>query len=1708
MRAGTGTQNPEPWILNLEPIHCMKWKIFILFPVLLACFSVGYAQQACNLVLMPEGDNLCMLEGNACDFSVTRACRGNKVSYRVNSPSAIRHVWSVAGGTFQLSGDSTECRVTWGNGSSGTVTVEALMPDSTICTGQIQVLLEDRPVAGVITTPSYIVDVGDPEVKWIEACVGDTLSFVDNSTSADRPIVDYYWEYPCGVSDNRSISFEARDSGNYDIVHRVYNECGCYDEVRIGLVVREECPLRLSCFGTVCADSRHTYSVRTPSCSDYLWNVQGGTIVSPQHVPDVTVQWDAPGSGFGMLNLDGDSCDCECESRKGIRIPVISDNAGISGPDTLCLNGQYTFTVPLWGATRYSWSVSPSTGIAMTEDNNRMTLTPLQNQSYTISVTYSCDFLGCGPYTITKDVHVKSPLNIIPGSVDREVCIGTVLTFSTDTAAECHWTVELNDSIVHTVTADSLEYNFDTCGTFTVRARNNGCCDEASVTVNVKDTPPPPAMISGPDTVCPHFAAEYSATPGSPDCYILWEWTAYGTTYAHPGDRASITFGYPVGDISVCQVDRRTGCRSDTATYHVSPFRLADWPYGDILRVCPGQSITLNGLRNQSGDGVLYEWKAVPADALSIQGSHLGADVTLKANHISSLPTTVRLILKRTYCHTSRYDTAYVRVGEAAPPSIMHGPVCMGNHTLFSMSDTGDAAPDATYWWTDADTGSRVYGVQALLAFNTTNTHVVHLHYVSGYGCTAEACDTVTVCPRLPDMAVVADSAGGTLSVVIDGDTTGYTYRWMDGSTAASIVAPPDAYRCTVTAPDCGCTRTLSHGQDDSGCTHVDSAFRIDTHCCNIISIGGFTRQGLHYPVTAYLLQGDCCRIHTLADSTQRMLVPDTNRYSVRITWSSGDTCYYSTMTDTVRNAVALQMSNDCHGNLAVSGRYANGASASFSVRVTNAITGAVIGPTNAAGAATIPITAAGWYNVRIGLGDSADCYFDTLLHFDARPAIQNINVSRTMCENTAFTFQADATGEGLTYKWDFGDGSWNFGNGIDHVYDGPGGFGITLTVTDRNGCSVRNTIPITVIRDYLKTYTMDSVYYPICPGASAIIQTRHDSNNIYVWSPCHQFTGHQAHVFATGTYMVDITSVQEQCRQQLALNVPYPNGPLAAILCDSTYCQGEVAELIGFVGADYTYQWNILSANKIDSATTPDLDYHLVDTGTHQVILWVTDSNGCASSDTAYFHVQPTPPAPALQFCGNQCITNGPVELCSTTGRSLLWSNGTSGTSTRFFTDGPAGAYYIDTATGCKSGGATISIPKAPDFGGLLTGCYCISKNSMPAHLPLYTLGNRDTLSWEWFRDNNPSSNGSLPPSPGMLDIPESGEYQLVIPDYGLGCRAVSPRLVIETDGCTPQAGAGTTPSVYGGVTKKECVQTGCMLKYLVAARICNGTDSPVCIDDIYTLSSIAYSIASGIPVTLNPGECQEILLAIQYDCSLPSSFVFVMTCNGAYMGNFVVDFSDWMDCVQPDTCKIGITHAFNLDGTLSRPGQSAFFKFGLTFPSPSVNVISVRCDQGQIIDGHYADSTYSGLLMLDYGLLTQLVVDSADFCFHIVCCDSGRICICEVSVPYWDFWEMCRRLEPKGQPGTDDGRTEVEEKSFALVPNPATGLVKVVNRNPRGSDGITRIAVFSMNGQEMLSVGCADSFDASALASGSYIVKVVTEAGRHEYLKLIKAK
>ena len=1621
----------------------------------------------CDLMLVPEEDNMCILEKHSMNYSWVRACRGGVATYRAYSPSAVSYEWEVAGGTWTLSEDGTICTVTWGDGDAGMVHIVAMRSDSTLCDGYSHIELLDKPVIGLMSSPNYVVDPANPNEKWIEVCAGDTIVLTDNSSNGGLPVAEYYWESPYGISSSRSFSFVANTPNEtYEIIHRAYNECGCYDEEKIKIIVNDECPLRISCFGAVCGDSYATYTIEEPSFSEYNWSVTGGTLMDPIYDRTIRVHWNTPESGYGILYIDGTFSDCSCKSRKSIRVPVISGNVPISGPDTICVNvsDSYEFSLPLWGATEYTWSVNDPVNVSITPDANIVYVRASQTGTYTLSATVECAFLKCGPYTIDKTIVVKDVLSITPES--PVVCAGSEVVFTADPHSDSYWTVELNEQVVHTTTGIDLTYTFDSIGLYTVYAQNSNFCNRASQVVRVTERPEPPYGIAGPTTVCPNSTYTYTASHAAPGCYILWEWVDGSGIQQYSGNKVNITFGPELHDINVYQVNRTTGCISDPTVYHVQTLQLASWPYNSIIKICPYQSRTLNSLVDQSEDGVIYRWTVIPSNVLSIQDSGMKAKVTLLANKTGDDVVEAKIVLMRQWCGGEQYDTVIAHVGEIDAPAIIPPSViCVNRSNRFTISNWQEADQEQTYWYVDNNFLNRVYGVPAYLSFPNTQSHYVHLHFVSKGGC----------------------QANSVLQVV------------------PSTCPPPEP-----------------------GCIFVENAFQLVTHCYTIVSIENLLEgSGLDYPFTLTVSKNGHVILSTqVTGPTQRILIPENGECTFSVSWTVDGQCYVYSVTETLTgNVPDVSLKNNCNGKLAVE------APPSTIVRVTPLdFVGISQSVTCNTSPTYITMPGIGHYAVRVIFRIPRDCYFDSVIYFDNTPlTIENINISPNMCENTAYIFHVGVTGvEPFKYEWDFGDGSSNIGNDIKHVYDYAGLLGrrnVHLTVTDGNGCSITMRQPVRIHSDNTSTYTLGAVDVPQCPDDPVVLATNNVIGTTYQWSPAGLSTTYTANVYYSGDFAVTVTT-SIGCRKKMRTNVAYPNAPFAGIIHDESYCQWDEVKLYGDIGSDYTYTWDItLPDGSNMSLGEANAQFVAYQAGEYNVVLTVSDGI-CSASDNASFTVHEQPATPTLSLCGNPCITDGPVDVCCDDGRDLHWSNGMRGPVVPYFYAGMASAYYVDPATGCKSNIGWVEIPKAPDFDGFLSGCYRFCNEEMPGEMLIYSLGTDSTqpLNLDWYYFENSIHNTSLPTAPANLPVWGDGEYHMMVDYSPAGCKTVSPLLTIEGVDC----GDPNNPIVVDNPPlvfvdpKVSCEVDHCEIIYVITAQLCNFTDNPVHVEEVQSGNS---SMAEHVdPFDVNPGECLDVEYRVICNQNAPDVITLVLIGpEGTPVGFFYYDFDEWLKCLNIDSCGMSINPFIELEQT--SPNQTVYLRFQLDLAGAGVvgSVPALWCDQGQILESYYDGAIYSGRLMLDYGLLSQLTANGGSFCFHIVCCYDDKMCVDDICVSFSDLWNVTETGEPYGREpegghhghhpkgsSTNNDTTPQRHATNAkltLDPNPATGTVSIcdaITRVPVAD--VVSVEVLSMQGQVVLVVTGTGRLDISQLPAGSYIVKVVSGGDRCDYLKLIK--
>lgn len=457
------------------------------------------------------------------------ACQGGTVTYTahlVGNASAVAWSWYVSGAVTWIDHGDGTITVHWAGGDTGFLSVDVTDADSNICSVEKPVMLMERPVAVVRTVPAFVVENG---TNVVYVCRGESVEFIDESILENGDLAGYYWY--------NGYSHTSASSHNYivnnvmetqTVSHRVYNNCGCYDSIQFEIRILYGKPLELSCYGTVCAGQEVTYTALSPECDAYAWHVEGGHFVGDHNSPTVTVHWDNPASGYGILGIDGVLCDVEaCQSLMTKKIPILIDSLDITGQQSACVGESVEYSVPLYGSTEYTWSISPSVGNSMYElRENRIVVTFPQVGTYRISVNYGCSFLGCDSlHSDTLVVSVRPRLSL---SGDRRVCEGSPCVIHTvPDGTVANWIVRDSvGSILFIGVGDTLPYQFDTlpAGKYRIAAENDTFCHSADYILTIVAAPPAPLSLghSNPSIACPNSAILLRGDPDNPTWSLVW----------------------------------------------------------------------------------------------------------------------------------------------------------------------------------------------------------------------------------------------------------------------------------------------------------------------------------------------------------------------------------------------------------------------------------------------------------------------------------------------------------------------------------------------------------------------------------------------------------------------------------------------------------------------------------------------------------------------------------------------------------------------------------------------------------------------------------------------------------------------------------------------------------------------------------------------------------------------------------------------------------------------------------------------------------------------------------------------------------------------------------------------------------------------------------------------------------------------------------
>ena len=1691
---------------------------FLLFPLLLCGVLLVQAQHECDLYINADFDSECLLTEYIKERpslweqgleNCLLACKGNTVQYTaVCSGNVIQYSWTISGASsYYFTNQNKTAVVTWGNNNDvGHISVNVVTSDTNTCTAEACVLLMESPQIASSTVPAYYIDqYGD---KVIEICLDETIELMDMSTAGQTPIVGYFWETPFGDASTPNHTITANQTGDYIIIHRVQNECGCegYEEIKLKVVKSE--PLELSCYGTVCAKSQESYTLLNPYCSQYMWSVEGGTYTSdPSNPATINVQWGEPASGYGIISIDATFCNSPCKALTSIKIPVISQNTTISGPDVVCVGDFQQFELPVWGSTSYSWQTFPSANvnIANTEELNQVLLQFTQVGTYSLQCTYECEFLGCGPYYTTKTIVVKDTMSINSG--DNTLCKGATGHYTTWHGNSVSWRVyNQNNALIYYTNGIALNYTFTNAGKYKIVASNSNYCDDAEYLVTVLNNPPALTNTNGPHSACLGSSILLSASPSHPNYYL--EWVPICDPFnTQNGDEVTIYFDDEVCDVAVYQIDAENGCRSAAYIHEVDTFQLAPSNLPPSVSACAGGTFSHTVPFQEN---VLYEWIISPAGVASIQGDHFDNHVTILVNHLANnQPTSAVVTLKRTCCSGDEYVESFLLTTIDFPtPTISYStPVCQGDNAHFYV--TSSVTNPSDYTWHIG--GSNYVGNTASHIFTQTGNQSFTLDYQPYPACPAVVVTGIVEVVPLPVVTPYYD--GQDVGVIYYPNAS---YVWeLNGnqiSETGNIItnASPGTYCCTVTyttTPSCsssGCITIGGGGNPGGDCIAMPCSSSVT---CTTATV--FLTNNSGGDVTWSMTPQIPGNVFTSTDNTSASLsFSYPGVYTVMATATVNEQCYIGITTCTIECVPDFSLSYTCNNPVAFEDRtltLASGLIVSRNIYIQE--TGYTYN--NVGSSTTFPITSfvlggTNHVTMTVFLSNGQQCQITKELIIDALPTISSLNISQYMCEGTPYYFSANAIGD--LFIWNFGDGTYAEGNNIYHTFSNTSN--VTLVVFNDDGCSISsNPAYVYVVHNDIEDGFLSAIGQDVCPGSvRQIAFTPHFIVNNYFWNySSSSISTNIYNTYQTGDYHVLVTNTFG-CKKEALQNVRFLNAPTARITGNTVYCFGEEVKLNGNTGSGNQYLWTI-SGQESHTYTTANITFTPGTAGIYYVNLNVTSPDGCVRSATCTVTVHQQPAAPPISFYGNECIHTPPVYVHSTSSpiQSLLWSNGFHGSSAQYYVPGFLTAHYIDPTTGCPSAKSTLFIPPAPNYDALLTGCYERCQQEIPDTLHVYNFYpyNSGSFYWDWYENNIWSVGGSTL----YADLPLNNfGYYYMNTQYGNGCVVQSPRLEIDgTQFCA-------CDSITVGV-KKDCYPKECSLHYSMTITISNLGSQPAYFDQLYTNANSNILYVSPMPVTVAPGSYQTINVTLEFLEFANPYIEFTLRDNYNNCEKTFTEYFEWEQCIEEE-CKMELDKITFLD-VVSSPHQTSYFDVNVFFPNDYYSILAMWSTPPQISQVFPNPPFYAnGLLMLNYGQLSQMALTGEPICIHaVICTKEQKLCYVKLCIRSNEFLNLIpeefRQLPDSITADTDSTRN-FQSGSFIpqadkpyLVPNPARDEVAVMGIAP---EEVAEIAVLTMQGGQVADFRNDYRFNVSRLAKASYIVRVVTTNKEVYYLKLVK--
>ncbi len=620
-------------------------------------------------------------------------CSGASSTYSIIPVSgAASYNWSANNGT--VSGTGTSVTVTWGSGTSGSISVSSQGTCGASASSTLNVSLTPGPnQPGSISGSSSL-------------CAGTTSSY---SIASVAGAVSYNWSATngtvSGTGTSVSVTWGSGSSGSLQVAAQ--GSCGVSSNstLMVNLNNAPSQPGSISGATSPCVGTSTSYSISPVSgASTYNWSATNGTVSGTG--TSVSIAWGTGSSGSVHVSAQG---TCGTSSDRILNISLNSTPAqpgSIAGSNSLCQGNTSTYSIaPVSGANSYNWTATNGT------ISGSGTSVSIEWGSGSSGVVRVASVGTCGTST-NRTMNVT--LNQSPGqpgaiSGSPAPCEGSTETYSISSvpgASFYDWTIS-NGVLSGSGTSVSVTWNNGSSGTVRVAAENS-CGTSANSTLNVSlaSPPPQPGSISGNTSPCVGTTLVYAISPVVG--VNTYSWICSGGTVSGNGTSVSVTWlnggngNVRVASIGACGAGALTTlnvtvntapnqpgiisgddtvCTGTISVYSISPVTGAN----SYIWIAP------NGMVTGSGTTVSVSWASGTNSSVQVAadgdcGLSSGSILNVEVNDFPEAPLTV--------------------IGDSTP--------CEGDTSVYSVVPVAGAS---AYYW--------VSGSGQLIGSNTGSTITV-----------------------------------------------------------------------------------------------------------------------------------------------------------------------------------------------------------------------------------------------------------------------------------------------------------------------------------------------------------------------------------------------------------------------------------------------------------------------------------------------------------------------------------------------------------------------------------------------------------------------------------------------------------------------------------------------------------------------------------------------------------------------------------------------------------------------------------------------------------------------------------------------------------------------------------------------------------------------------------------------------------------------